>query len=149
MIYVGKFEKVSENQYKNTEAIKLPTRATAKSAGYDFYTPIDIDVHAGEYITVQTGIRCMIDEDWFLAIVPKSGLGFKYNMRLVNTFAVVDADYYNSDNEGHIMIKFIADRDFHLNAGDKFCQGIFMKYGITVDDEADGVRNGGMGSTGK
>ncbi len=26
-------------------------------------------------------------------------------------------------------------------------QGIFVEYGITVDDEADGIRNGGFGST--
>ena len=31
--------------------------------------------------------------------------------------------------------------------GTGFAQGIFIEYGITVDDEADGVRNGGLGST--
>lgn len=149
MIYTGKFEKVSTAQYPNPENVKLPTRATKNSAGYDIYTPVDIDVKAGEYITIQTGIRCKIDEDWFLAIVPKSGLGFKYGMRLINTLGVVDSDYYHSDNEGHIMVKFTADKDFHLDAGDKLCQAIFMPYGITVDDEADGIRNGGFGSSGR
>lgn len=145
MIYVAEFEKVT-NAPKD---IKLPTRATEHSAGYDFFSPIDIDVKAGEYVTINTGVRCKIDEDWFLGIVPKSGLGFKYGMRLANTFGVIDSDYYYSDNEGQIAVKFIADKDFHINAGDKFCQGIFMKYGITVDDEASGIRNGGFGSTGK
>jgi dUTP pyrophosphatase len=149
MIYVAQFERVSEKQFPNPKNVRLPERATAKSAGYDFFTPIDIDVKAGEYITVATGIRCKIDENWFLALVPKSGLGFKYGMRLANTLGVVDCDYYYSDNEGHIMVKFTSDKDFHLNAGDKFCQGIFMKYGVTFNDEANGIRNGGFGSTGK
>lgn len=148
MIYVGQFEKVSVAQYPNPENVKLPLRATVSSAGYDFFTPVDIDVKEGEYVTVQTGVRCKMDGDWFLALMPKSGLGFKYGMRLANTVGIVDCDYYNADNEGHIMVKFTADKDFHLNAGDKFCQGIFMKYGITVDDEADGIRTGGFGSTG-
>jgi dUTP pyrophosphatase len=148
MIYVGEFDTVSQAQYSNLEAVKLPTRATVGSAGYDFYTPVDVDVKAGEYVIIQTGVRCKIDPDWFLALVPKSGLGFKYGMRLSNTLGIVDSDYYSADNEGHIMVKFTADKDFHLNAGDKFCQGIFMKYGITVDDEATGVRIGGFGSTG-
>lgn len=145
MIYVAEFEKVT-NAPKN---VKLPIRATEHSAGYDFFSPIDIDVKAGEYVTINTGVRCKIDEDWFLGIIPKSGLGFKYGMRLANTFGVIDSDYYHSDNEGQIAVKFTADKDFHINAGDKLCQGIFMKYGITVDDEASSIRNGGFGSTGK
>lgn len=148
MIYVARFDKVSQAQYPNPDAVKLPVRATAHSAGYDFFTPVDIDVKAGEYITIQTGVRCKIDPDWCLTIVPKSGLGFKYGMRLANTLGIVDSDYYNADNEGHILVKITTDKDFHLNAGDKFCQGIFMKYGITVDDETVGKRTGGFGSTG-
>ena len=26
-------------------------------------------------------------------------------------------------------------------------QGIFLEYGVTLDDNADGIRNGGFGST--
>lgn len=70
-------------------------------------------------------------------------------MRLSNTFGVVDSDYSHSENEGHIMAKFSVDKDLELKAGDKLCQGIFIKYGITVDDKADGIRNGGFGSTGR
>ena len=67
------------------------------------------------------------------------------NMKLVE-------DYYdNESNEGHIMIKLSneGDKDIHLNAGDKFCQMLFMQYGITYDDNAEGLRTGGFGSTGK
>ena len=66
---------------------------------------------------------------------------------------IIDSDYYNSDNEGHIQIKMTNDskegKTVELAAGTGIAQGIFLEYGITEDDEADGVRNGGFGSTTK
>ena len=66
---------------------------------------------------------------------------------------IIDSDYYNSDNEGHIFAKITNDsnegKTLELKAGEGFMQGIFLEYGITQDDEADGVRNGGFGSTGR
>ena len=92
-----------------------------------------------------------MENDWVLKLYPRSGLGFKYRLELDNTVGIVDADYYYSDNEGHIFIKITNDskegKTVHLKEGDGFAQGIFLQYGITVDDEADGVRNGGFGST--
>ena len=79
---------------------------------------------------------------------PKSGLGFKYRMKLANTLGVVDSDYYFSTNEGHIMAKINSKVPFHLDSGAKFMQGIFIPFGITIDDVAVGVRDGGFGSTG-
>ena len=35
-----------------------------------------------------------------------------------------------------------------IQAGQGFAQGIFMPFGITMDDDTDTVRNGGLGSTG-
>lgn len=131
--------------------IKLPKRSTANSAGYDFITPIDFELNPGEEIKIPTGIRCKIDSDWVLTIHPRSSLGFKYQIGLANTTGIIDADYYNSDNEGHIMVKLInrGNKKFSANKGDKIVQGIFLPYGITVDDNSEGVRNGGFGSTGK
>lgn len=57
-------------------------------------------------------------------------------------------DYYYSDNEGHILAKLSSETSFSLSAGDKFMQSIFLPFGITVDDHAVGIRNGGFGSTG-
>ena len=131
--------------------IKLPKRSTANSAGYDFITPIDFELNPGEEIKIPTGIRCKIDSDWVLTIHPRSSLGFKYQIGLANTTGIIDADYYNSDNEGHIMVKLInrGNKKFSANKGDKIVQGIFLPYGITVDDNSEGVRNGGFGSTGR
>lgn len=132
--------------------IQLPQRATRGSAGYDFFLPCDIEKFYNkkeQAYFVPTGIRCKIDEGWMLSCVPKSGLGFKNGMRLSNTIGIIDSDYYGSGNEGHIMAKFSLENPAMLCAGDKFMQGIFVPYGIVVDDAADGVRDGGFGSTGR
>ena len=158
---IAKFEKVSLEQFKqgyaadNAETvyngITLPRRATSGSAGYDFFAPFDIELKAGETIKVPTGIRVKIEDGWVLSLYPRSGLGFKFRLQLDNTVGIIDSDYYHSDNEGHIFAKITNDskegKTVTIPAGTGFMQGIFNEYGITVDDEADGIRNGGFGST--
>ena len=101
-IRVGKFEKISLKQWHKdylslddkmlNEIIKIPTRATKGSAGYDIVTPFDIDLKVGESMKVPTGLKCKVDNGWFLGIFPKSGLGFKYSLRLGNSIGVIDED---------------------------------------------------------
>lgn len=167
------FDKVSFEQFKNDvidefgdafteelikgyyDAIKLPRRATSGSAGYDFFLPFDISIgvnYSNATVKIPTGIRCKMDDGWVLCELPRSGYGFKYGIHMANTMGVIDSDYYYSDNEGHIFIKLVNDsvlsQPIDLNVGDAFCQGIFFPYGITTDDNAEGIRNGGFGSTG-
>ena len=164
---IAAFEKVSFEQFEKDwmqhftettdvkavyDAIKMPKRATTGSAGYDFFAPADITLEKGKSVLIPTGIRSKINDGWVLKIYPRSGLGFKHRVQLDNTVGIIDADYYNSSNEGHIMIKlsFDAHDDGHtveLTGGDGFAQGIFLQFGITFDDDTDGVRNGGFGST--
>ena len=129
----------------------MPARATRGSAGYDFYSPLEFTLEPGKTIKIPTGIRAEMEEGWVLKLYPRSGLGFKYRLQLNNTVGIIDSDYFNSDNEGHIMAKITNDskenKVLQLKAGDGFMQGIFVQFGITVDDEAEGVRNGGFGST--
>ncbi len=131
--------------------ITLPRRATAGSAGYDFFAPADFVIKPGESVKIPTGIRVEIDGGWVLKLYPRSGLGFKYRLQLNNTVGIIDSDYFYADNEGHIMAKITNDtnegKTLVLKKGDAFMQGVFIEYGITVDDEADGVRRGGFGST--
>ncbi|MBP5198511.1 MAG: deoxyuridine 5'-triphosphate nucleotidohydrolase [Lachnospiraceae bacterium] len=133
------------------DSIKKPRRATTGSAGYDIFTPFSFKLAPGETIKIPTGIRVRIDEDFVLKIYPRSGLGFKFRLQLNNTVGIIDSDYFNSDNEGHIFIKLTNDsnenKTVEIESGQAFAQGIFVEYGITVDDDADGVRNGGFGST--
>ena len=138
---------------KMYDEIKLPKRATKGSAGYDFYMPFSYNLEASHTLKVPTGIRCKIKEGWFLAIFPRSGLGFKYRLMLDNTVGIIDEDYYGALNEGHIFIKVTNSNNkgkaCNLVAGDGFAQGIFLPFGITEDDNQDNVRTGGFGSTNK
>lgn len=165
---IAKFHKVSYEQFlegwKDTfpettekkikeiyEQIKLPKRATAGSAGYDFFSPVDFTVAPGQGIKIPTGIRVEMEPEWVLKCYPRSGLGFKYRLQLNNTVGIIDSDYFYSDNEGHIFAKLTndsrEDKTLELKAGEGFMQGIFVEYGITVDDDATAIRNGGFGST--
>ena len=166
---VGEFEKVSFEQFYGamkdefgigeTEArmmydlIDIPKRSTVGSAGYDFMSPVSVVLAPGASAKIPTGIRVKIDEGWWLCCAPRSGLGTKYRMQLDNTIGVIDSDYYNSDNEGHIFAKITNDsrqeKVLEIKAGDRFVQTIFVPFGITYSDAADGVRNGGWGYTGK
>ena len=174
---VAKFEKVSYNEFKKAivdfydenfssnlteedikkiyDEIKIPKRSTIGSAGYDFYnnTGLHFSVWEKETLKIPTGIRCNMDKDWVLMMFPRSGLGFKYRLQLDNTVGIIDSDYYCSDNEGHIFLKITNDskveKECYIDQGKAFAQGIFLPYGITEDDDATGIRNGGFGSTDK
>jgi dUTP pyrophosphatase len=163
----AKFRKVSYEQFEKSmlddfsltkeeikniySQIQLPKRATKGSAGYDFYTPVDIHLNPGETVKIPTGIRCEMNPAWVLMIYPRSGLGFKYRLQLNNTVGIIDSDYYYSDNEGHIFIKITNDthenKVVDVKANQGFAQGIFMQYGLVEDDNVTEERNGGFGST--
>ncbi len=165
---IAKFHKVSFEQFqqgyidsvgleeeeqirKIYDAVRLPKRATAGSAGYDFYTPVPIRLRPRETCKIPTGIRVEMDENWVLKCYPRSGLGFKYRLQLNNTVGIIDSDYFYSDNEGHIFAKITNDskegKTVEIESGSGFMQGIFVEYGITMDDEVTAARNGGFGST--
>jgi len=113
--------------------------------------PFELTINPGETYKIPTGIRSEIADGWVLQIFPRSSLGFKYKLQLDNTVGIIDSDYYHADNEGHIIIKVTnnSDRVLELKQGDRFAQGIFIPYGITVDDESNEERTGGFGSTNK
>jgi len=173
---IAKFEKVSFRQFKEDwlktmknpptpwtdekikeiyDKIVLPKRATKMSAGYDIFAPVDIYIAGGTYVNIPTGIRCKMAEGWVLTAYPRSGHGFKCGIRLANTVGVIDADYYNAQNEGHIFVKLgnesvlAKTKTVCVGQGEAFCQGIFLPFGITEDDEVENERIGGFGSTDK
>lgn len=131
--------------------ITTPSRSTKNSAGYDFRSPFHFYLKPGESIMIPTGIRAYMPENMVLMIYPRSGLGTKFNTCLANTVGIVDSDYFHADNEGHIHIKFVnnGNKTVTIEQGQAFVQGVFTKYYTTADDVANGVRNGGFGSTNK
>ena len=149
--WIDTFAQSQEEAEKVYEAIRLPKRATAGSAGYDFFAPAEFTLKPGETVKIPTGIRVEMQPEWVLKCYPRSGLGFKYRLQLNNTVGIIDSDYFTADNEGHIFIKMTnANRQgktLSIAAGEGFAQGIFLPFGITEDDDADGIRQGGFGST--
>lgn len=159
-----RFEKVSYEQYASTStkpkddilldeyvSIPLPKRMTKYSAGYDFFAPWTFTLAPGETVKIPSGIRVILDEDKVLMCYPRSGLGFKFRLQLDNTTGIIDADYSNSDNEGHIFFKLTNDsrdgKTVTVKRGEAFAQGVILQYFITEDDSTEGIRNGGFGST--
>ncbi len=165
---VAQFEKVSFEQFKkdwdNTSCdiseqvlkeiydnIKLPERKTRYSAGHDFHVPCDFYIVPGGRVMIQTGIKCTMNSNYVMQIFPRSSLGIKKGMCISNTIPIIDADYINADNEGHIFIS-IENRGtetIFLNTGDAFVQAVFIEYGIADGGKVDTERSGGIGSTGE
>lgn len=163
------FEKVSFEQWKADcgvkglpesglrewyDAIKLPKQATAASAGCDFFMPFSLNFEGGSCFKIATGVRWVCSHDGsdrskVLLVMPRSGLGFKYGIKLSNTVGVIDADYSDSDNEGHIIISMVnpSDKTVMLEEGKPFAQGIVVRYEVPEGAESDSSRNGGFGST--
>ena len=156
---IAKFMHVSEEKYASAALpdalsiadIPLPRRATAGSAGYDFICPANVTLYPGEAITIPTGIRCEMQPGWVLMLFPRSGLGFKHQVRLANTVGVIDADYFHAANEGHIMVRIVngGDHVVSIAQGERFCQGVFLPHGLAEEDEVLSDRTGGFGSTGR
>ncbi len=152
-IFLSSLNDTDNKDKLNDHEVTLPVRATSGSAGYDFFAPFDFSLKPNQTIKIPTGIRAKIDDGWFLAIFPRSGLGFKFRLQLDNTVGIIDSDYYFSDNQGHIIIKITnrstENKTLEVKKGQGFAQGVFMPFGITYDDNATNVRNGGFGSTTK
>lgn len=133
--------------------INLPTRKTSKSAGYDIEAAEDKIIKAGKMAVIATGLKAYMQDDEYLGIHIRSSLALKKHLNLVNSQGVIDADYYNNeDNEGHIMIGLInfGNEDVEITKGMRIAQAIFYKF-LIIDDEkkVDTIRSGGFGSTGE
>lgn len=150
------FEKISEEQFeKNTinakyENIKIPSRATNNSAGYDFYSPERVILFPNNVYMIPTGIKAYMECDEVLQIYIRSSMAIKHGIKLTNSVGIIDSDYAdNNSNEGHIFICLENPTDviYTIDIGDKIAQGIFTKY-LTTGDVVENERNGGIGSTG-
>ena len=160
-IYTKESEKLEE-LWKN---IKLPRRSTPQSAGYDFHIPFTLNAVPEKTYMVPTGIKANLkyvrngpysgvstNKPIFLALYPRSSLGFQYGFCMDNTVGIIDQDYYNNEgNEGHIMVGFTVQKDLKFNPGDRFFQAVIQSYYIMLNEltPINPSRSGGLGSTGK
>ena len=137
------------------DRVTLPKRQTAGSAGYDFVTPVRIILAPGQQAVIPSGIRAVFSDEeletWHLEIFVRSNIGLKTGAILPNSVAIIDADYFQGENGGDIMLalKNTNRKIINIAPEERICQGIFKIHGLTSDDDTEGHRSGGVGSTGK
>lgn len=145
------FEPVIESKRENCLYYQLPERKTKKSAGYDFFSPVAVEILPGEVVTIWTNVKAFMEDDEELRLSIRSGLSLK-GLRMTNGLGIVDSDYYSCEqNDGNIgfMMHNVSNDMIRISVGDRIGQGVFAKYLTTYDDKANGVRKGGIGSTGR
>jgi len=145
------FEVINDRFKKNVEEIKLPTRATEGSSGYDFYMPINASIPPNSRVLIWSDVKAYMLKDEELLIYPRSSLGVK-GIILSNVVGKVDSDYYNNESTGGnigLTLWNTTDEVFELKKGDRVCQGTFSKFLIVDNDKPlETVRRGGFGHSG-
>lgn len=147
------FEFVDKEFVRGELPRSLPTRSTNKSAGYDFYSPVNMVIYPKQQAVFQLNVKAYMQDDEVLEIHIRSSLGFKHQIILSNCTGIIDSDYYNNKSTGGnigIALTNLGEKAYHIKKGDKLCQGIFKKF-LIVDDDCpiSTERTGGIGSTGK
>lgn len=122
-----KFEVVEKR--KNQNVVYLPLRGTKTSAGYDFYTPVNLEIPPQSTVFFWTDVKACMEEDEALLLDIRSSLGIKSDLMIANTLPLIDSDYYNNKkNEGNIgiclrnlkpKIEYWGDETFYLKTLEK------------------------------
>ncbi len=152
------FEKISFEQFKKDiennkdlyDSYILPKRATKYSAGYDFFAISDITIKPKEIVKIPTGYKANFESNEALLLMMRSGLGFKYNLRFTNQIGLIESDYYNNEsNEGHmwVSVQNEGNKTVTIKKNTAYCQGVFINFLTTDDDNVTDIRKGGLGST--
>ena len=138
------------------KGINLPVRKTKHSAAYDIEAAEEVVLPSFKQgmkpILIPTGLKAYMQSDEVLLIVPRSSGPKKQGISFPHNVGVIDSDYYNNpENEGHIFVQCInlKDEDVVIKKGEAVAQAIFQKYLTVDDDNAEGERTGGFGSTDK
>jgi dUTP pyrophosphatase len=130
---------------------QLPIRADKGSAGYDFYTPVDVIVLPGHSLTVWTNVKAYMNDEEVLKIYVRSSVGINHNVVLANGTGIIDGSYYeNPKNDGNIGIclRNNSGQAKEYKAGERIAQGVFLPYLIADEDTVlKDSRDGGIGSS--
>ena len=147
---MARFFEVVKDEFRKTEGeIKLPTRASERSAGYDFYSPVDVTIQPNESVLVWTDVKAHMYYDNVLLIFVRSSMG-KHPVVIANGTGIIDSDYYgNESTDGNIGFRLLnlGDKPYEIKTGDRIGQGVFVKYGTVKDDHTSSTRTGGFGSS--
>lgn len=148
---MARFFEVVKNEFrKNDGEIKLPTRGSEHSAGYDFYSPVDVTIYPNESVLIWSDVRAHMYYDNTLIIATRSSMG-KQPVTIAQAIAIIDSDYYDNESTGgNIGIRLFnaGKTPYKIHIGDRIAQGVFIKYLTTKTDNTTNKRVGGFGSTG-
>ena len=142
---------IVDDKFRKNETARLPLRATAHSVGYDFFSPVDIEIPPMSAAMIWTDVKARFGPDEALLINVRSSMG-KQPVMLANTQGWIDSDYaHNPDNDGNIgiMLHNGGNETYVVRTGDRIAQGMIVQYWLTDDDDTEEKRHGGFGSTGK
>ena len=142
---------IVDDKFRKNETARLPLRATARSVGYDFFSPADVEIPPMSAAMIWTDVKAQFGPDEALLINVRSSMG-KQPVMLANTQGWIESDYYsNPDNDGNIGIRLfnLGQTPYKIERGQRFAQGMFIKYLIAENCNSDSERVGGIGSTGK
>ncbi len=124
------------------------------SSGADLHADIpigeEIVIPPGQRRQVPTGIRLEIPEGYEAQVRPRSGLGLKHGITVINAPGTIDSDYRG---EVQVILINLGGEPFHIVRGDRVAQIIFapvvhadfqLRDSIPSTDRGEG----GFGSTG-
>jgi dUTP pyrophosphatase len=151
MVNIRGFEIVSDKFRKNPDKeITLPTRATSMSAGYDFSSPIDIEIYPHDKVVIWTDVKAYMKNREVLMLYVRSSIGIKKGLTLGNGTGIIDCDYHNNEtNDGNIGICLYNNTDgiVSIKEGERISQGIFIEYLVADNGNVNKDRTGGIGSS--
>ena len=129
----------------------IPTYAKPGDAGADLYSISELVLAPGERALVKTGIAIALPNGYVGLVHPRSGLGLKNGISVVNTPGTIDSGYRGEI--GVVLINHDLHESFQVKKGDRIAQLVIQK----VENAQFKVVNqlpeseraaGGYGSTG-
>ena len=157
------------------EAVELPARATANSAGHDLKAfllgeprvklslagrvfdripaatsaGVALELLPGERAIVPLGFRATLPAGFEAQIRPRSGTSFKTSLAIANSPGTIDPDY---NGEWGVLVRNDGPDPIRITHGERIAQMVIARYEVlefeegTVRRTTD--RDGGFGSTG-
>lgn len=149
---MSRYFEVVKKEFRTTDGeIQLPIRSDIGSAGYDFVSPVDIVIPPNESRLFFTDVKAHMNEDEVLMLYVRSSMG-KIPVVIANGTGIIDSSYYgNHTNDGNIGLRLLnmSNENYIIHRNDRIGQGVFVKYLTVNNDNANGKRIGGFGSSGK
>lgn len=129
---------------------QIPKVANPGDAAFDLYSIVDYDLEPGKRYPIPTGIAIEIPTGYEGQIRPRSGLGLKYGLTVINTPGTIDSGYRG---EIHVTLLNLGAESFHVTKGMRVAQLAIRPVPkvqlVEVDELTETARGeGGFGSTG-